>query len=279
MGQLQLSVRVTSADVGLGRPVTRFEWQVESTDPDLPGTMSKDHLYELADRQLTGREGLRLLARALISAGEDFHEAGHGDLRYPFWLAAIAHRHLTDLTVVAWTGVSPTEIITVGIPTDRFMLAVDLTREILRASTQMQGPGLHGPETLSVLQDFAARADRDVAVPDPGDPNGPPLYEGPAGEAHHHLAPGSYDAHLRHHPDHELTVFVAEAPMTDGLMAAAYRPVDADQRPSTSPADPPSASPGNARHPNPPGQPGGWTPRPPTPPHGPDHTDPPAPGL
>ncbi|WP_141711545.1 hypothetical protein [Jiangella alba] len=266
VGDLHLSVRVSSAGLDPEQKATRLAWQVRSTDPDLPGILSDDHVYEFVERALTAREALRLVAHMLVDAGNEFRASAEGGLRFPLWLSAMAHRHLADLTFVTWTGISPSEVRTDGLPADQFLLAVDHVRDTLRSSAVEPGYGLHGPQLRSVLQEFAAKADRDVTVPHPGDPNGTPLYEGPAGDAHEHLMPGRYHAHERHDPTQEIIVLVTPAPLSGGLMAAAYSNADTDDQERT-------------QHPRTPERPADRTQRPPSASQDPDRADPPFPQL
>ncbi|SEE48900.1 hypothetical protein [Jiangella alba] len=279
VGALHLSVSyIASAPLGPGELISRFSWRVASADPHLPGTLFDDHLHEVADRELSARDGLRALAGLLVEAGEGFFSQDPGTMELPLWLSAMAARHLNDLKMVALTGVTPAEMVTVGIPADRLLLAVEVAREALHAETQMSGPGVFDTNTLAALQRFAARADRDVAVPDPGDPLGPPLYEGPASEAHQRLSPGRYQAHLRHHPGQRLVVIVARSELSGGPMAASFTRLRPTGRPRTPPTNGPGASSDTPHQPRSPRQSGGWTPRPPTAP--PDSgADPLAPGL
>ncbi len=280
VGALHLSVTyLASASLGPGEIVTRFGWRVVSTDPQLPGRLFDDHLYDVGPGELTPRDGLRVLAGLLVDAGEDFFSDTHGAMKLPIWLSAMAARHQNDLKMVALTGVTPAEAQTVGVPADRLLLAVEIAREALHVETQMNGRGLFGPETLTELQKLAATADRDVAVPDPDDPLGPPLYEGPASDAHYRLPPGRYHAHLRHHPAQRLVVIVAKSELSGEPMAASFSRLRPADRPRTQRTNGPGGPTDAPKPPSSPRQPGGWTPQPPSSPRGAERSDPPAPGM
>ncbi|SDU77024.1 hypothetical protein SAMN04488563_5394 [Jiangella alkaliphila] len=278
VGDLRLSVsRLGSGPLRPGEMVTHFESHVRSTSRDLPGQLF-DHLFDTAEGALTARHGLRLWAGHLVQAGEDFYSDDPGGVRYPIWLSAMAARYLFDLRMVALTGATPAEMLTVGIPADRLLVGVEVAREALRAEARLSGPRLVRPESLDELRRIAANADQDVTVADPDDPRGPPLYEGPASEAHQRLSPGRYRAHLLHQPAHRLVVIVARSEMYGGPMAASFSRLRSVERPRQR-ANGPGAHGAATEAPSARQQSDRWAPGPRSSPRGAGGIDPPAPGL
>lgn len=66
-------------------------------------------------------------------------------------------------------------------------------------------------------------ADREVTVPDPDDPAGPPIYQGAASEAHRRMPPGVYDA-TGTDGTGQLRLVVGRAPVGDTITASAAFP-------------------------------------------------------
>lgn len=275
VGDLRVSVRKLGATaLGPDEVVSRFAWRVESTNPDLPGTFTNSELHAASEIELTAQDGLRMAAHVLVEAGEDYHSGDLERMRFPFWLSAMAHRYIGELAMVAWTGTSQTEVQADRIPLDHQLLAIDVARQVLDAESALTDAGLLGPEAFTELRRITAAAAQDVSIPHPDDPLGPPLYEGPASEAHARLVSGRYDAHARHDPTQELVVIVADSPLLGAPTAAAF---DADRtihrtRTARTNGQAPSAGPDQASS----------TPWPfdrSTPQRGSDRTEPPTPGL
>lgn len=76
-----------------------------------------------------------------------------------------------------------------NLPTPSELVAIQL----LRSAAADRPLALTGGERQQ-LTDALAAADPDVEVPDLDDLNGPPLYEGPASQAHDWIPAGTYDA-------------------------------------------------------------------------------------
>ncbi|MEX3510662.1 hypothetical protein VVR84_14070 [Kocuria carniphila] len=75
----------------------------------------------------------------------------------------------------------------------RDLIAVATLHAVLDAEPAVTGRLLGKPEREH-LQAMLAAADVDVRIPDPDDPDGPELYEGPASEAHRWIGAGVYPA-------------------------------------------------------------------------------------
>lgn len=75
----------------------------------------------------------------------------------------------------------------------RDLIAVATLHAILDADPSVTGRLLGKPEREH-LSAMLAAADVDVRIPDPDDPDGPELYEGPASEAHRWIGAGVYPA-------------------------------------------------------------------------------------
>lgn len=71
-----------------------------------------------------------------------------------------------------------------------------LAWEVLQAvvTADSSAPVVLGDEARARLTELLESADRDITVPDPADIKAPPLYEGPASEAHRWLPGGTYRA-------------------------------------------------------------------------------------
>ena len=66
-------------------------------------------------------------------------------------------------------------------------------------------------------------ADSDVSVPDPDDPVGVPIYEGPASDAHAWIVPGVYDA-TGIDGEGQFRLVVGRVPVGEGVTASAAFP-------------------------------------------------------
>ncbi|PZF86057.1 hypothetical protein [Jiangella anatolica] len=275
VGELHVSVLHLGVNaLGSDEVLSRFAWRVESTNPDLPGTFTNSHLHAASEIELSAQDGLRLAAHVLIEAGEDYRAGELERMSFPLWLSAMAHRNLGELALFAWTGMSPAEVRADGIPLDRQLLAVEVARHVLDAESALTDAGMLGPEAFAELRRITAAADREVSIPDPDDPLGPPLYEGPAGEAHARLVSGQYDAHARHDPTQELVVVVADSELLGTRTAAAFDANRAIHRTRMART--------NGRAPSAGAHQASGTPWPfdsSTPQQGPGRTEPPAPGL
>ena len=279
VGELHVSVlHLGATALGPDEVLSRFAWRVESTNPDLPGTFTNSHLHATSEIELSTHDGLRMAAHVLIEAGEDYRTGELERMSFPLWLSAVAHRNLAQLALFAWTGMSPAEVRADEIPFDRQLLAVEVARHVLNAEPTLTQAGLLGPESFAELRRITAAADRDVSIPAPDDPLGPPLYEGPASEAHARLVTGQNDAHARHDPNQELVVVVADSELLGTRTAAAFNANRAIHRTGmarTNGRAPSASAPQASSTP--------WridSPMPQSPRQGrPDRTDPPAPGL
>lgn len=79
-------------------------------------------------------------------------------------------------------------------------------------------------EALGMLREAVARASQPVSVPDPAAPLDPPIYEGPASEAHTWLIPGTYRAVPLYEDDPApLVVHIGPSPVPPyDLVSAAF---------------------------------------------------------
>lgn len=73
-------------------------------------------------------------------------------------------------------------------------VAIQTLREVVERDSTGSGERLLDGWVREHLEEMLFAADPDVQVPDPDDPVGPPIYEGPASEAHAWIVPGVYAA-------------------------------------------------------------------------------------
>lgn len=108
------------------------------------------------------------------------------------------------------------------------LLAIQTLRTVVEREKSGQGVPVLGRGQREQLDAMLFAADPDVAVPDPDDPTGPAIYEGPASEAHDWIPPGVYDA-TGVSGEGEFRVVVGRVPVGDSTTAsAAFPPVEHD---------------------------------------------------
>ncbi|GAA3664226.1 hypothetical protein [Microbacterium marinilacus] len=74
------------------------------------------------------------------------------------------------------------------------LVAIQTLREVVERDRTGSGERLLDGSVREHLEEMLFAADPDVQVTDPDDPVGPPIYEGPASEAHAWIVPGVYAA-------------------------------------------------------------------------------------
>lgn len=80
----------------------------------------------------------------------------------------------------------------VAVPAD--LLAIQTLRQLVEREKSGSGEQLLDESVRQYLEAVLFAADPDVRVPDPDDLDGPPIYEGPASDAHAWIASGVYEA-------------------------------------------------------------------------------------
>lgn len=112
------------------------------------------------------------------------------------------------------------------VPSD--LLAIQTLREVIEREHAGRGYPLLDRAQREQLESMLFAADAEVAIPDPIDPAAPPIYEGPASEAHAWIRPGVYDA-TGSDGQGEFRVVVGRAPIGDSVTAsAAFPPAEHD---------------------------------------------------
>lgn len=112
------------------------------------------------------------------------------------------------------------------VPSD--LIALQALRVLVEREKAGEGRPLLDRREREELEAMLFAADPDVSVPDPDDPVGVPIYEGPASEAHAWIVPGVYDA-TGLDGEGQFRLVVGRAPVGDGATAsAAFPPVEHD---------------------------------------------------
>lgn len=125
----------------------------------------------------------------------------------------------------ARTAYLPTQFHQEWLPAD--LLAVTTLRELLAQPVSVTGR-LLGREQREQLSAMLLATDPDVSIPDPDTPNGMPIYEGAASEAHRWIIPGVYPA-TGLDGQGEFRVVVGRSPVGDTATAsAAFAPAEHD---------------------------------------------------
>ncbi|UNX53566.1 hypothetical protein MF406_11260 [Georgenia sp. TF02-10] len=104
------------------------------------------------------------------------------------------------------------------LPTD--LLALQTLRALVDPERSDAASPLLAPEERARLAEMLDAADIDVIVPDPDAPEEPPIYEGPASDAHNWIPAGVYDA-TGADGQGQLWVVVGSAPSGKTLTASA----------------------------------------------------------
>lgn len=104
-----------------------------------------------------------------------------------------------------------------GLVSPEQLLVVEAVRATLREAEADRA--LDGA-SLEVLGIVVARADREVTVPHPDEPFDPPIFEGPASQAHTLLIPGAYRAQT-FDSEQDVTVIVGASPLAPTGRASA----------------------------------------------------------
>lgn len=112
------------------------------------------------------------------------------------------------------------------VPSD--LIALQTLRVLVEREKAGVGVPLLDRREREELSAMLFAADPDVSVPDPDDPVGIPIYEGPASEAHAWIVPGVYDA-TGIDGEGQFRLVVGRAPVDDGVTAsAAFPPAEHD---------------------------------------------------
>ncbi|WP_029153970.1 hypothetical protein [Microbacterium gubbeenense] len=112
------------------------------------------------------------------------------------------------------------------VPSD--LIALQTLRVLVEQETAGEDKPLLDRREREELSAMLFAADPDVSVPDPDDPVGMPIYEGPASEAHAWIVPGVYDA-TGLDGEGRFRLVVGRAPIGDGVTAsAAFPPAEHD---------------------------------------------------
>lgn len=107
------------------------------------------------------------------------------------------------------------------VPSD--LIALQTLRVLVEREKAGVGVPLLDRREREELSAMLFAADPDVSVPDPDDPVGMPIYEGPASEAHSWIVPGVYDA-TGIDGEGQFRLVVGRAPVGDGVTASAAFP-------------------------------------------------------
>ncbi|MGO1664849.1 MAG: hypothetical protein ACTHZ5_13665 [Micrococcaceae bacterium] len=112
------------------------------------------------------------------------------------------------------------------VPSD--LIALQTLRVLVEREKAGVGVPLLDRREREELAAMLFAADPDVSVPDPDDPVGMPIYEGPASEAHSWIIPGVYDA-TGLAGEGQFRLVVGRVPVGDGVTAsAAFPPAEHD---------------------------------------------------
>jgi hypothetical protein len=155
------------------------------------------------------------------------HRWDHVQWEADFKAAALRHETaLRDL--LTENGQPSSTVAEFGVVAPADLLAIQTLRELVKHDTTGPGASLLPVPVQEQLKAMLFAADPDVRVPDPDDPAGPPIYEGPASDAHAWIDRGVYNATG---PDGQGEFRLVVGPVPNGrerTASAAFTPAEHD---------------------------------------------------
>lgn len=195
----------------------------------------RDGLVDLLERERLPVEPVKedyLVAVAPSFEGEyeDMRfRSDHAQWRSEFTATALRREHALQGLVAEGgprTSFLPERFHREWVPSD--LIALQTLRVLVERETAGEGKPLLDRAQREELSAMLFAADPDVSVPDPDDPVGMRIYEGPASEAHLWIVPGVYDA-TGLDGEGRFRLVVGRVPVGDGVMAsAAFAPAEHD---------------------------------------------------
>ena len=195
----------------------------------------RDGLVDLLEREQLPVEPVKddylvTVAPSFEGEYEDLRfRSDHGQWRSEFTATALRREHALQALVAEGgprTGFLPERFHREWVPSD--LIALQTLRVLVEREKAGDGKALLDRAQREELSAMLFAADPDVTVPDPDDPVGMPIYEGPASEAHSWIIPGVYDA-TGIDGEGQFRLVVGRVPVGDEVTAsAAFPPTEHD---------------------------------------------------